>query len=85
MKAINNYVVVEKTKVANKNIGGLIMTDTTDIDNSYDKGVIVSAGNLVEGLKNKDIIYYNKHAGHSITIDDNIYRVITSHDIVLVQ
>jgi co-chaperonin GroES (HSP10) len=67
MQAINNYLVVEKIKTEQKKISGLIMTETTDLDNRYIKAKIISKGNLVEGLKNEDIIYYDKHAGHGIS------------------
>ena len=33
MKAINNYVVVDKMKTEPKTVAGLIMTDDTDVDN----------------------------------------------------
>ena len=48
------------------------------MDNRYIKGEIISIGNLVEGLKEKDIIYYDKHAGHDITFDEINIPVITA-------
>ena len=85
MKAINYYLVVEKIKTEQKKIAGLIMTDDTDLDNRYIKAKIISTGNLVEGLKNEDIVFYDKHAGHGITYNDKLYHVITSRDVVLVE
>jgi co-chaperonin GroES (HSP10) len=85
MQAINNYLVVEKIKTEQKKISGLIMTETTDLDNRYIKAKIISKGNLVEGLENEDIIYYDKHAGHGISYNDKLYHVITSRDVVLVE
>jgi|TARA_R110001592_G_scaffold53283_1_gene163358 co-chaperonin GroES (HSP10) len=85
MKAINYYLVVEKIKTEQKKIAGLIMTDNTDLDNRYIKANIISTGNLVEGLKNEDTVFYDKHAGHSITYNDKLYYVITSRDVVLVE
>jgi len=85
MKAINHYVIVNKTKTEPKKVAGLIMTDDTDVDNRYLRGTIISAGNLVEGLKDGDTIYYDKHAGHAITWKDDLYQVIQSRDVVLVE
>ena len=51
MKAINNYVIVNKIKTEPKMVAGLLMTDDTDVDNRYIKAKIISTGNLVEGLK----------------------------------
>ena len=85
MRAINNYVIVNKIKTEPKMLAGLIMTDDTDVDNRYLRGTIISAGNLVEGLKDGDTIYYDKHAGHDISWKDVLYRVIRDGDVVLVD
>ena len=85
MKAINRYIIVDKIKTEPKKVAGLIMTDDTDVDNRYLRGTIISAGNLVEGLKDGDTIYYDKHAGHAITWKDDLYQVIQSRDVVLVE
>ena len=34
MKAVNNYIVVEKIKQGPKTVGGLILTEDTDVDNT---------------------------------------------------
>ena len=85
MQAVNYYIVVEKIKVEQKKVAGLILTDKTDTENRYKKAKIISIGNLVKGVNVDDIIYYDKHAGHDITFDDKIYRVIQVGDIVLVE
>ena len=85
MKAINRYIVVDKIKVEPKIVAGLIMTDDTDSDNRYLRAKIISTGNLVEGLKDNDIIFYDKHAGHDISWKDSLYRVIRDQDVVLVE
>ena len=61
MKAINRYIIVDRIKTEPKKVAGLIMTDDTDVDNRYIKAKIISCGNLVEGLKDGDMIYYDKH------------------------
>ena len=85
MKAINNYIIVDKIKTEPKMVAGLLMTDDTDVDNRYIKAKIISTGNLVEGLKDGDNIYYDKHAGHAISWEDDLYQVIQSRDVVLVD
>ena len=85
MKAINRYIIVDRIKVEPKKVAGLIMTDDTDSDNRYLKAKIISCGNLVEGLKDGDTIYYDKHAGHDISWKDTLYRVIRDGDVVLVD
>jgi len=85
MQAINYYLVVDDIKEEQKKIAGLIFTEKTDVDNRYAKAKIISCGNKVEGVKQGDVVYYDKHAGHSITHDENFYKVIKIIDVVLVE
>jgi len=85
MKAVNDYIVVDKEKIGPKKIGGLILTENLDEDNRYIKATIISTGNLIEGLKDGDVVHYDKHAGHGITWKDTLYQVIRGRDIVLVE
>ena len=85
MQAVNDYVIVDKIKEEPKKVSGLILTDETDESNRYKKANIISVGNLVEGVKEGDAIFYDKHAGHDIGYDDELYRVIRMRDIVLVE
>ena len=85
MKAVNDYIVVDKEKVGPKKIGGLILTENLDEDNRYVKATIISTGNLIEGLKDGDVVHYDKHAGHGITWKNTMYQVIRGRDVVLVE
>jgi len=85
MKAINDYIVVEKIKEQKKTSGGLLLTDDTDTDNRYKKAKVVSVGNLADIIKVDAVVMYDKHAGHDISYDDLLYRVIKLRDVVLVD
>ena len=85
MKAINRYIIIKNIKTEPKKVAGLIMTDDTDVDNRYIKAKIISCGNLVQGLKDNDTIYYDKHAGHAISWDNTLYHVIRDQDDILVE
>jgi len=85
MKAVNNYIIVEKIKTEQKKIAGLIVTEDIDDDNRYIKAKAISVGNLVEGIKQNDIVYYDKHAGHGVQYKDILYQVIRSGDVVLID
>ena len=63
MKAVNHYLVIERIKDEPTKVGGLILTEETDEDNRYLKAKVISIGNIVEGIKENDIIHYDKHAG----------------------
>ena len=85
MKAVNHYIVIKNIKTEPKTVAGLIVTDQTDVDNRYIKANVISIGNLVEGIKENDIVYYDKHAGHDIQHENILYRVIRSGDVVLID
>ena len=85
MKAVNHYIIVEKIKTEQKKIAGLIVTEDIDDDNRYIKAEAISVGNLVEGIKDNDIVYYDKHAGHGVQYKDILYQVIRSGDVVLID
>ena len=85
MRAVNNYIIVEKIKQGPKKVGGLILTEDIDEDNRYIKAKVISTGNLVEGIKNNDVVYYDKHAGHGVQYKETLYYVIRSGDVVLID
>ena len=85
MKAVNHYIIVENIKDEPKKIGGLIMTEDLDDDNRYIKAKVISVGNLVEGIKDNNTVYYDKHAGHGVQYKDILYQVIRSGDVVLID
>ena len=85
MKAVNHYLIIERIKDGPKKVGGLILTEQTDEDNRYIKAKVISIGNIVEGIKENDIIHYDKHAGHGIQHKDKFYHVIKQQDVVLID
>mgnify|MGYP003641431419 CR=1 FL=1 len=85
MKAVNHYLVIEPVKEEPKKIGGLILTDEVNEDNRYLKAKVISVGSLVQGIKEDDVVYYDRHAGHGIQHKDNFYGVIKQTDVVLID
>jgi len=86
MKAINHFVIVDKIKEAPKKVGGLELTEKQDKDVRYIKGKVLSVGDQVKELVSEgDIVRYDKHAGHGIEWQENLYYVIKITDIVLVE
>ena len=85
MKAVNHYIIIDLIKNEPKKLGGLILTEETDKDNRYNKAKVLSIGNNVEGVKEGDVIYYDKHAGHGIQHKDEFYYVIKQMDVVLID
>ena len=85
MKAVGNYLVIEEVKQKpTKTKGGLLLTDKIKEDIRYRQGVVKSVGSLVQGVKTNDKIYYDKHAGFNVEIDENLFLVIKQQDVVIV-
>jgi len=85
MKAVGNYLVIEEVKQKpTKTKGGLLLTDKIKEDIRYRQGVVKSVGSLVQGVKADDNIYYDKHAGFNVEIDENIFLVIKQQDVVII-
>ena len=85
MKAVNEFIIVEKHQEPARKVGGLLLTEKLDEDNRYIKGKVVSKGDLVGIIEEDDMIYYDKHAGHGIGLNDKLYQVIRLRDVVVVE
>ena len=85
MQAINHYIVIRKIKEAPVKVGGLELTEDQNKDVRYLKAEIVSVGNKVTMLEPGNIIRYDKHAGHGIEWNDDLFHVINLGDVVIVE
>jgi len=85
MKAIGNYILVEKLSEKTKEVNGLLLTEKTDVDNRYARAKILSTGDKVKVLKEDDIIHYDKHAGNGVDFKEKIYYVIRDENVVLIE
>jgi len=85
MKAINYFIVIRKIKEAPKKVGGLELTEDQNKDVRYLKAEVVTVGDKVEGIEPGNIIRYDKHAGHGIEWNDELYHVINLGDVVIVE
>ena len=84
MQAVNNYIKIDPIKEEVKEEEGLLIMDQHVDDIRYLKASVISIGNLTEGIKVGDTIYYDRRSGHGIEYDDNLYQVIKQQDVVLV-
>ena len=86
MKAIGSNIIIDKIKETpvSKTDGGLLLTESQRQDVRYKKAKVVNCGDLVNGIKEGDVIFYDKHAGHRVEIDNDVYYVIRLQDVVIV-
>ena len=85
MKAVGKYIVITPEKeVETQTKGGLLLAETHREDIRYRKATVVTIGEAVVAVKNKDKIYYDRHAGFGVEINKNQYKVIKEQDIVII-
>jgi|TARA_R100000231_G_scaffold128258_1_gene99292 co-chaperonin GroES (HSP10) len=85
MKAIGRNLIVNLVKqgVAETK-GGLLLAEKQREDIRYNEGIVVSAGNEVVGIKEQDVIYFDKNNSHQIEINKDIYTVVNMNNVVVV-
>jgi len=85
MKAIGRNIIIEKIKEGTTTTkGGLLLAENQREDIRYVEATVLSVGEQVEGLKEKDTIFFDRHAGHKIEIEKQTYHVIKNQDVVVV-
>ena len=85
MKAIGRNLVVNMTKVGvSETKGGLLLGEKQREDIRYTEGTVLSVGSEVVGIKEKDVIYFDKNNSHLILIEQELYNVVRMDNVVVV-
>ena len=85
MKAIGKNLVVKISKAGiSKTKGGLLLGEKQREDIRYAEGTVVTAGADAGGLKENDVIYFDKNNSHQIEIKKEIYQVVNMANVVVV-
>ena len=85
MKAIGRNLIIQNIEQnITKSQGGLLLNKNDRSDIRYVEAKVISIGDEVQGLKEEDTIFYDRHAGHFIELDDKTYHVIKMQDVVVV-
>ena len=85
MKAIGKNLIVNVTKQGiSETKGGLLLGEKQREDIRYQEGVVVSAGSEVVGIKENDVIYFDKNNSHQIEIKKDIHTVVNMNSVVVV-
>ena len=85
MKAIGSNLIVNMTKHGvSETKGGLFLAEKQREDIRYAEGTILSAGSSVVGIKENDVIYFDKNNTHQIEIKKEIYQVVNMAHVVVV-
>lgn len=85
MKAIGKNLIVNVTKQGiSETKGGLLLGEKQREDIRYQEGVVISAGSEVVGIKESDVIYFDKNNSHQIEIKKDIHTVVNMNSVVVV-
>jgi co-chaperonin GroES (HSP10) len=85
MKAIGNNIIILPKKVGlSKTENGLLLKEKDKENIRYKEAIVISVSADVKGIKEADVIYYDKSAGHGIDFDGHSYQVIKLQDVVIV-
>ena len=85
MRAVGKYIIIEKdNKTTKKTNGGLILDESNREDIRYRKAIVINVGSEVVAIKEKDEIYYDRHAGFSVEIGKDEFKVIKEQDVVII-
>ncbi len=84
MKPINKYILITPIEEELKTSGGMLLSDEDAKGFRYKKGEVVKEGTTVTTIKEGDKIFYDRHAGFSMMINEKPYTVIKENDVVVV-
>ena len=77
MKAIGKNIVIEEIKEKVKTESGILLTSDDTNQFRYKKGRVLIPGTDVDTVKEGDIIYYDKRAGHSMNLNNKMVRILS--------
>ena len=85
MKVVGKNILIQETEEKIKTTkSGLLLGEQQREDLRYRKGIVVSPGTEVNAVESGDDIYFDRHAGFALEINETLYIVIQEKDIVVV-
>ena len=85
MRAIGKNLIIQKfNEGITETKGGLLLAENQREDIRYIQATVIKIGDEVVGVKEGDVIFYDRHAGHKIEPDKEIYYVIKLDNVVVV-
>tara|TARA_Y100000114_G_scaffold116200_1_gene110463 strand:+ start:100 stop:357 length:258 start_codon:yes stop_codon:yes gene_type:complete len=84
MKPIGKNIIIKKIEEEIKTASGLLLSSEDANQLRYKKGLIIKSGTEVDVLKEGDLVFFDKHAGYSMILNDEPYTIIQEKDVVVV-
>jgi len=85
MRAIGKNLIIQKLNEGiTETKGGLLLAENQREDIRYIQAKVIKVGDEILCINEGDTVFYDRHAGHKIEPDKNIYHVIKLGDVVVV-
>ncbi len=84
MRTIGKYIAIRRIEEQVKTASGLLLSSKDVGDMRYAKGEAVKVGLEVVGIKDGDVLYYDKSRSYVMVIEDEPYTIISERDVVVV-
>ena len=84
MKAIGRTIVIETIKEKETTESGILLTSADSNQFRYKKGKVILPGHECSVINKGDIIFYDKAAGHTMMLNEEVVTIISERDIVVV-
>tara|TARA_R110001592_G_scaffold359364_2_gene665880 strand:- start:2421 stop:2678 length:258 start_codon:yes stop_codon:yes gene_type:complete len=84
MRTIGKYIAIRRIEEQVKTASGLLLSSKDMGDMRYAKGEAVKVGLEVVGIKDGDVLYYDKSRSYVMVIEDEPYTIISERDVVVV-
>jgi len=83
MKAMFNKVLVVRQEEQNENQDGIILSESSK--EKFCKGIVKSKGDLVENIKEGDVVWYDKNRASKININGESFDAMDKMNIFVVD
>lgn len=84
MKALNDFIIINKVIEEHKTSGGLLLTAEDTKELRYQRGTVISFGPLVKSAKEGTDIYYDKVNAFDVRMDGELFTMIRERDLIAV-
>lgn len=84
MKPIGKYIAVRNIDEEIKTQSGLILSGDDASQMRYRKAVVIEPGTDVKVIAKDDVIYYDRHQGFTMLINEQQLTIVREADVVVV-
>ena len=84
MKPIGKNLLIKIIEEEIKTSSGLLLSSDDTSQLRYKKGIVIKSGTEVSTIDEGGLIFFDKRAGFTLIINDELFTVIQEKDVVVV-